>query len=345
MKNLRHVSLPELQQLFIDWSEPKFRAAQVYDWLWKKHAASIEEMSNLPKQLREKLEQSFFIPKVQIYNSQHSNDGTIKSGLLLEDKRVVEGVLIPTEKRMTACVSCQVGCSLNCSFCATGFMERSRNLTYDEIIDEVTLLDQQAQQAYGRGLSNIVFMGMGEALSNFETFLNSLEIFMHEDIYNIGGRRITVSTAGVVPSIERLLKEKLNIGLAISLNSYSNELRDQLMPINKKYPIESIVAIARRYAAETGRTVTFEYVVIDGKTNTPEALQEIHRYCGGFDCKINLIPLNPSTGSALAGPEDDSLQKFADALERKGITATIRKSRGQDIWGACGQLAGKRIFK
>lgn len=345
MERFKNIPLNEIADRVLAIGEKKFRANQIINWVYNKRVSTFDEMRNLSSELKEKLKKNFILAKLNVNAVIESKYGdAVKFGFETTDgDYIIESVLLIDGDRRTICLSSQLGCGLGCVFCETGKMGLIRNLTQEEIVGQFIGVNDYLVSKGDKPVTNIVFMGMGEALSNFENFLNSLAIFMHEDIYNIGGRRITVSTSGVVPSIERLLKEKLNIGLAISLNSYSNELRDQLMPINKKYPIEIVVAMARRYAAETGRTVTFEYVVIDGKTNTPEALQAIQKYCGGFDCKINLIPLNPSTGSKFAGPEDESLQLFADALERKGITATIRKSRGQDIWGACGQLAGKSL--
>lgn len=347
MERFKNIPLHDLADRIMAIGEKRFRAQQIIDWVYDKRVTSFDEMRNISGELKEKLKRNFILAKLNVNTVIESKYGdAVKFGFeTIDGEYIIESVLLIDGDRRTICISSQLGCGLGCVFCETGKMGLIRNLTLEEMVGQFIGINDFLVLKGDKPITNIVFMGMGEALSNFETFLNTLEIFMHEDIYNIGGRRITVSTAGVVPSIERLLKEKLNIGLAISLNSYSNELRNELMPINKKYPIESIMAIARRYAAETGRTVTFEYVVIDGKTNTPEALQAIHKYCGGFDCKINLIPLNPSTGSSLSGPGDTSLEMFADALGRKGITATIRKSRGQDIWGACGQLAGKRIIR
>jgi 23S rRNA (adenine2503-C2)-methyltransferase len=345
MERFKNIPLHEITSRVVAIGEQKFRAQQIVSWVYDKRVNTFDEMRNISGELKEKLKQNFVLAKLKVNTVIESKFGdAVKFGFeTVEGDYIIESVLLIDGDRRTICLSSQLGCGLGCVFCETGKMGLIRNLTQEEIVGQFIGVNDYLASKGDKSVTNIVFMGMGEALSNFDAFLKSLAIFMNEDIYNIGGRRITVSTAGVVPSVERLLKEKLNIGLAISLNSYSNELRDRLMPINKKYPIESVVAIARRYSAETGRTVTFEYVVIDGKTNTPEALQAIQKYCGGLDCKINLIPLNPSTGSTLSVPEDAGLEKFAEALERKGITVTIRKSRGQDIWGACGQLAGKRI--
>jgi len=341
----KNIPLNELTKTIESLGEKKFRAEQIKKWVYQKRINDFSEMNNMPKALREKLSENYAVDKLVIHTILESKHGdAVKFGFqCIESGHLMESVLLIDGDRRTACISSQLGCGLGCVFCETGKMGFLRNLTQDEIVGQFLGINDYLESRNDHLITNIVFMGMGEALSNFDNFLGALAVFMDEDIYNIGGRRITVSTAGVVPSVERLLKEKLNIGLAISLNSYSNEIRDTLMPINRKYPIESLVEIAKKYYAVTGRPVTFEYVVIDGKTNTAEALNAISAYLGGFPCKVNLIPLNPSSGSMLCGPTDMSLEKFYEELLCRGITATIRKSRGQDIWGACGQLAGKKL--
>ncbi|RYZ43615.1 MAG: radical SAM protein, partial [Sphingobacteriales bacterium] len=224
MKNLRHIPLTEIEQLMSEWGEPRFRAAQIHDWIWKKHASSIEEMSNLSKDLRNKLiESAYRIPKVSIDHSQFSNDGTVKSRLKLHDNQFIEGVLIPTEKRMTACVSSQVGCSLSCKFCATGYLKRSRNLDFDEIVDEVTLLNEQAETHFNKHLSNIVFMGMGEPLLNYKNVLKAIERITAPDGLGMSPRRITVSTAGVAKMIRQLGDDEVKFKLALSLHAANDK--------------------------------------------------------------------------------------------------------------------------
>lgn len=341
-KNITPSALPSrIEEL----GEPKFRAKQIFKWVYQKRVGSFGEMNNMPKTLRERLSGLFTLQKMEPLFIKESKFGdAVKFGFsLVESPHLVESVLLYDDDRRTACLSSQLGCALGCVFCQTGKMGFIRNLTQEEIIGQLIGINDYLLSKSDKLVTNIVFMGMGEALSNFRNFLSSLQIIMHEDAFNIGGRRITVSTAGVIPSIERLMEEELNIGLAISLNAFTNEQRDRLMPVNRKYPIESLVSIAKAYFNKTGRRVTFEYVLIEGETDSLEAADSLQRFLGGFPCKINLIPLNPSSDSVLRNTSDSNLERFSDQLHQRGLSATIRKSRGQDIWGACGQLSGRRI--
>jgi 23S rRNA (adenine2503-C2)-methyltransferase len=343
--HLKNYSLSELASVMLGLGEKKFRAQQIKQWIYHKRIDNFEQMNNIPKNLRDTLDEKFTIEKMaplQVLESQYGD--AVKFGFgCIESSHLVESVLLIEGDRRTACISSQLGCGLGCVFCETGKMGFIRNLTQEEIIGQLIGIDDYLALKSDNLVTNIVFMGMGEALSNYENFRSSLDIIKDQQIFNIGGRRITVSTAGVVPSIERLMAEKLNIGLAISLNAYSNEQRDQLMPVNRKYPIECLIKIAEQYYNVTGRRVTFEYVIIDGQTNTPEALNSLYKYLSGFPCKLNLIPVNPSRESQMKVPTDVNLEMFANELIRRGLVVTIRKSRGQDIWGACGQLAGRVV--
>ncbi len=344
-KHLKNIPLSELQSVIIKLGEKKYRAAQIKKWLYEKRIGGFNEMVNIPIEMREKFDQSYTIEKmktIEILESQHG-DAVKFAFASIESSHVVESVLLFDGDRRTACISSQLGCGLGCVFCETGKMGLIRNLTQEEIIGQLIGINDYLSLRSDKLVTNIVFMGMGEALSNYDNFRSTLDIIMDEELLNIGGRRITVSTAGVVPSVERLMSEKLNIGLAISLNAFTNEQRDKLMPINKKYPIESLIEVAKKFYNVTGRRVTFEYVVIDGQTNTNEALDAIEMHLANFPCKINLIPINPSRDGRMKSPADENLDKFAKELSRRGITVTVRKSRGQDIWGACGQLAGRDL--
>jgi len=344
-KRLKNIPLNMLLSEIESIGEKKFRAQQIKQWLYLKRAGQFSQMRNLPAVLQQKLDSLYEIDKmvpIVILESRHGD--AVKFGFkCIESKHLIESVLLIDGDRRTACISSQIGCALGCEFCQTGKMGFVRNLTQEEIIGQFIGINDYCESRGDKTLTNIVFMGMGEALSNYDNFMGALKIIMNDELYNIGARHITVSTAGVVPSVERLMREKMTIGLAISLNSYSNELRSTLMPINRRYPIESLIEVAKKYYHETGRRVTFEYVLIDGKTNTGEALDSLVRYLGNFPCKVNLIPVNPSGGNTFRGPDDSSLEKFCNELQRRGITATVRRSRGQDISGACGQLAGKEI--
>jgi len=335
----KNLPLEQAAHLIVTAGEPAFRAKQVIKWVYQKRVDNFEGMKNISGVTREKLARLFAIDKLEVAVVHPSPRGdAVKFGFGLRDgSYIIESVLLLDGDRRTACLSSQLGCALGCTFCETGKLGLVRNLTQEEIIGQLIGIDDYCAAAGERPVTNIVFMGMGEALSNFEAFRASLAIIMHEECFNIGGRRITVSTAGVIPSIERLMREDLNIGLAISLNAYSNERRSAVMPINKKYPIEALTAIAARYFRSTGRRVTFEYIVIPGETDTDEAAQSLRRLLGSLTCKINLIPLNPTDGAAVP-PSHAEMVRFAEALHRLGLLATVRTSRGRDIGGACGQL-------
>ncbi len=339
-KNLKISSVAdEIEKM----GEKKFRATQIIKWVYQKRVDSFEMMNNMPKVLREKLSERYSLEKMEPVSAMESRDhDAFKFGFkLYESAHIVESVLLIDRKRRTACLSSQLGCGLGCVFCETGKMGMIRNLTQDEIIGQLIGINDFLESRGDKLVTNIVFMGMGEALSNFENFRSALDIIMNEDCFNIGGRRITVSTAGVIPSIEKLINENLNIGLAISLNAFSDKQRSALMPVNNKYPIAQLVEIAKEYYNKTGRRVTFEYVLIEGQNDTDEAVNALSKLLGGFPCKINLIPVNPLKSSGFKSPADGRLEIFANKLHQRGLSATLRKSRGKDIWGACGQLSAK----
>lgn len=346
MERLKNLSLEQIRLWVQDIGEPKFRAAQIIKWIYQKRVSTFDEMKNVSVTLRAELAESFSIEKMKplvILESKYRD--AVKFGfLLVESKHMVESVLLIDNDRRTACISSQLGCALGCVFCETAKMGFIRNLTQEEILGQLIGINDYLSSHGDKPVTNIVFMGMGEALSNYSNFISSLSIIMDEEAFNIGGRRITVSTAGVIPSIEKLINEGLNIGLAISLNAYTNSQRDALMPINRSYPIEQLIAIAKKYYDATGRRVTFEYVIIDGETNTKEAVDTLVKLLSGFSCKVNCIPVNPSGTSPVKIPDERSVEFFADQLNKRGITATIRKSKGRDISGACGQLAGKAVL-
>jgi 23S rRNA (adenine2503-C2)-methyltransferase len=340
MQNLRHIPLELIEQTLKDWGEPKFRAAQIHDWIWKKHASSIEEMSNLPKSLREKLTEAFYIPKVTIDHSQFSNDGTIKSRLMLHDQRAIEGVLIPTEKRMTACVSSQVGCSLSCKFCATGYLKRMRNLEFDEIVDEVTLINQQAEKHFNRHLSNIVFMGMGEPLLNYKNVMKAIERITSPDGLGMSPRRITVSTAGVAKMIRQLGDDEVKFKLALSLHAANDKKRNEIMPINESNDLESLVDALNYFYQKTGNEITFEYILFkdfnDSQKDADELVKIYRRVPADL---VNIIEYNAIDEADFSKPEESVTDKFMAYLTSKRVNARLRRSRGKDIDAACGQLA------
>lgn len=340
MKNLRQVPITEIASTIKEWGEPKFRAAQIHDWLWKKHVGSIEEMTNLSKQLRDKLHEHYYIPKVTIDHSQFSNDGTIKSRLKLHDNRFIEGVLIPTEKRMTACVSSQVGCSLSCKFCATGYLPRTRNLEFDEIVDEVTLINQQAEQHFGKHLSNIVFMGMGEPLLNYKNVLKSIERITSPDGLGMSPRRITVSTAGVAKMIKQLGDDEVRFKLALSLHAANDKKRNEIMPINESNNLKSLIEALNYFYQKTGNEITFEYILFknfnDSRADADE-LVKIYRQVPAD--LVNIIEYNSIDQADFSKPEENVTEQFMAYLEKNRVNARLRRSRGKDIDAACGQLA------
>jgi len=340
MKNLRHLSLDNLETLLAEWGEPRFRAGQIYDWIWKKGAATIADMTNLSKALRERLAADYEIPKVKIHHSQYSSDGTIKNRLQLHDGNYVESVLIPTPKRMTVCVSSQVGCSLSCKFCATGYLPRKRNLDFDEIVDEVTLVQQQAMEHYGKPLTNIVFMGMGEPLLNYKPMLKAIERITSPDGLGMSPRRITVSTAGVAKMIRQLGDDEVRFKLALSLHAATDEKRNEIMPINETNNLKELVEALNYFYQKTGNEITFEYILFKGFNDSlkdADDLVKIYRQVPAD--LVNIIEYNPIDAADFEKPEETDVTKFMQYLESKKVNAHLRRSRGKDIDAACGQLA------
>lgn len=342
MKNIRNSSLQDLETLLVEWGEPKFRAKQVYEWIWQKHAGSIDEMTNLPKSLREKLSADFHIPKVKIHHSQFSSDGTIKNRLQLHDGHFVESVLIPTEKRLTVCVSSQVGCSLACKFCATGFLPRKRNMDFDEIVDEVTLANQQALEHYGKGITNIVFMGMGEPLLNYSNVLKAINKITAPapDGLGMSPRRITVSTAGISKMIRKLGDDEVRFKLALSLHAANDRKRDEIMPINETSNLDELVDSLNYFYQKTKNEITFEYILFnnfnDSQTDADELVKLYRRVPVDL---VNIIEYNPIEKADFSKPDEDTTDNFMAYLESKRVNARLRRSRGKDIDAACGQLA------
>ena len=339
--DIRSLSLSALQENFIGMGEKNFRAKQVYEWLWKKSSFSFDEMSNLSLELRQKLNENFVINNVKIYSSQFSADKTIKNSFILHDTHLIEGVLIPTPGRMTACVSSQVGCSLTCKFCATGYMERKRNLNADEIYDQVVLIDKQARENYGVPLSNIVYMGMGEPLLNYKNVMESIEKITSEDGLNMAAKRITVSTAGIAKMIKKLGDDNVKFNLALSLHAANDEKRNTIMPINEQNSLRSLAEALKYYYAKTKNPVTYEYIVFDGVNDNIQDAVELARFCKHLPCKVNIIEYNPISFASYINAGEDKIEAFADYLKKQDITTNLRRSRGKDIDAACGQLAIK----
>ncbi|MDB5129624.1 23S rRNA (adenine(2503)-C(2))-methyltransferase RlmN [Mucilaginibacter sp.] len=337
--DIRSLSLEALQQHFISIDEKSFRAKQVYEWLWEKSCISFDEMSNISKELRTKLGEKFIINNVKINTSQISADKTIKNSFILHDTHLIEGVLIPTTDRMTACVSSQVGCSLTCKFCATGYMDRKRNLNPDEIYDQVVLIDKQAREHYGIPLSNIVYMGMGEPLLNYANVMKSIERITAEDGLNMSPKRITVSTAGIAKMIRKLGDDQVKFNLALSLHAANDEKRNAIMPINEQNSLQALAEALKYYYAKTKNAVTYEYIIFDGVNDNIQDAIELARFCKHLPCKVNIIEYNPISMANFINAGEDKVEAFADYLRSQGINTNLRRSRGKDIDAACGQLA------
>ncbi|MCE4217649.1 23S rRNA (adenine(2503)-C(2))-methyltransferase RlmN [Pseudarcicella sp. GAP-15] len=339
---IRNLSFDQLKAEMLAAGEPAFRAKQVYEWIWKKAARSFDAMGNVPKTTREWLSEKFSLQIVTTAEAQYSSDRTIKSSFQLHDNNLVEGVLIPTRERVTACVSSQVGCSLTCSFCATGYMDRKRNLESFEIYDQVVLIRDQAQEKYGQALTNIVYMGMGEPLLNYANVLKSIEQITSPEGLGMSPRRITVSTAGIAKMIQKLGDDQVKFNLALSLHAANDTKRNQIMPINESNTLQVLKAALLYFFEKTGNEITLEYIVFNKFNDTLEDARELYEFAKGIPCKINLIEYNPIAQSSFVNAEADAIAKFSAFLESKRMIVNIRRSRGRDIDAACGQLAGKK---
>jgi 23S rRNA (adenine2503-C2)-methyltransferase len=340
--NIRQLSKEELEQYFREMGEKAFRAKQVYEWIWTKQARSFEDMTNLSKELRARLAENFSLPALTGDLTQHSNDGTIKSRFRTVDGHLVEGVLIPTDDRKTACVSSQIGCSLSCKFCATGYMDRKRNLEFDEIFDEVVLINQQSEATYGKKLTNIVFMGMGEPLLNYKNVLKAIEKISSPEGLGMSPRRITVSTAGVAKMIKQLGDDQVRFKLALSLHAATDAKRHEIMPINDTNDIQSLVEALNYFYQKTGNEITFEYILFkDFNDSLEDAAELVKLYRRVPADLINIIEYNPIDLALFEKPDEDKTMQFMQYLEKHRVNVRLRRSRGKDIDAACGQLANK----
>ncbi|MEY2923977.1 MAG: hypothetical protein RLZZ337_517 [Bacteroidota bacterium] len=341
MKDIRALSREELILACEQLGEKKFRANQLWEWLWQKGATTFEEMTNLSKAFREKLSQEYEIRTMHIANSQQSKDGTIKYAFRLNDGFLVEGVLIPSKDRVTACISSQVGCSLSCNFCATGFLKRERNLRADEIFDQVSLLRKEAERAYDLSLSNIVLMGMGEPLLNYTNVMEGLNKITSPDGLGMSPQRITLSTAGIAKMIKKLGDDGARFNLALSLHSANNENRSKIMPINDSNSLEDLIEAINYFYDKTGTRVTLEYCVINDINDDSIEAEELVAFARQIKCKINLIEYNPIDLAEFRASSIEKVERFAAYLEEKKLIVNVRRSRGKDIDAACGQLANK----
>lgn len=339
--DIRSLTKEELKQQFVEKGEAAFRAKQVYDWLWRKGIQNFDGMNNLSKDTREWLKQHFVIRPVVVGEFQVSSDRTIKNAFRLHDGNIVEGVLIPSTTRMTACISSQVGCSLTCKFCATGKLERLRNLNADEIFDQIVLIRNQSLSHYNIPLSNIVYMGMGEPLLNYKNVLDSIEKVTSPDGLNMSPQRITVSTAGIAKMIKKLGDDGVKFNLALSLHAANDEKRNKIMPINEQNTLAALADALRYFYAKTGTRVTYEYIVFKDFNDTLLDAKELANFCKTVPCKVNIIEYNPIDDGEFKQTTKERLDNFVKLLESKNIIVNVRRSRGKDIDAACGQLANK----
>jgi 23S rRNA (adenine2503-C2)-methyltransferase len=339
--DIRELTLEEVQALVAELGEKPYRAKQLWEWLWKKKARSWEAMSDLPKAFRAQLAERCVLRPLVLAEEQRSTDGTVKCAFRTHDGHVVEGVLIPTPTRLTACLSSQIGCSLTCTFCATGRLKRIRNLGVGEIFDQVVLIDELARKYYKEGLSNIVYMGMGEPLLNYANTLRSAERINAQDGLGMGARRITVSTAGIAKMIRKLADDDPKFSLALSLHAANDAKRSRIMPINEQNSLAELKDALRHYTRKTGRSVTFEYILLRGFNDALQDAQELVRYASDVHAKVNLIEYNPIDGGEYGRTDPEVADAFQQYVEKKGIVTRIRRSRGRDIDAACGQLANK----
>lgn len=341
-RNIRTLSLTDLEQYIGEIGDSKFRAKQIHNWIWLHQAQSIDEMTNLSKELRHKLKQDFTFTTLTTNMVQNSDDGTIKTRFKTHDGHYIEGVIIPTEERKTACVSSQIGCSLSCKFCATGYMERKRNLDFEEIFDQVAMLNKQSLEKYQTKLTNIVFMGMGEPLLNYKNVLKAIEMINSPEGLGIGSRRITVSTAGVAKQIKQLGDDGVKFKLAVSLHAANDKKRNEIMPINESNNLATLVDALNYFYKKTGSKVTFEYILFNNFNDSIADADELIKIYRQVPADlINIIEYNPIDAARYTKPNEQTTDEFMLHLQKNRVNVRLRRSRGKDIDAACGQLANK----
>ena len=340
--NIRSLTQEELTLELVALGEKKFRSTQVFEWLWKKNAASFEDMTNLSLSLREKLDTHFFIDHITLKDQQISSDKTIKCAFAVDETKIIEGVLIPTQTRTTACISSQVGCSLACKFCATGYLKRERNLDAAEIYDQVILLNKAAQENFGRNLTNIVFMGMGEPLANLDRVLGALDVARSADGLGISPRRVTISTVGLPVAIDRLSRHAVPYNLAVSLHAPNDQLRSKLVPVNRKIGVTAVMEAADRYFEASGRRLTFEYVLLGGENDSQTCAEQLASLLRGRSAMLNVIPYNPVAGLPYRTPSGAAISRFRDVLQRHGITDLACETGDYTYDGAAAATPGRK---
>jgi 23S rRNA (adenine2503-C2)-methyltransferase len=340
-KDIRALTKDQLRDFFVENGDKAFRGNQVYEWLWNKAAHSFEDMTNISKETREMLDANFVINHIEVDAMQRSNDGTIKNAIKLHDGLIVESVLIPTEKRTTACVSSQVGCSLDCKFCATARLKRMRNLNADEIYDQVVAIDKQSRLYHNHKLTNIVFMGMGEPLMNYNNVIKAIEKITSPEGLGMSAKRITLSTSGVPKIIKKMADDEVKFNLAVSLHSAIDDVRTSIMPFNKTFPLKDLKEALEYWYEKTKRKITYEYVVWQGINDRKEDIDALVQFCNYVPSKVNLIEYNPIDDGEFQQASERALNNYISNLEMNDIVVNVRRSRGKDIDAACGQLANK----
>ena len=340
-KDIRSLTKEQLRDFFVANGDKAFRGNQVYEWLWGKAVHSFEDMTNVSKETRNMLETNFIINHIKVDTMQRSEDGTVKNAVRLHDDLIVESVLIPTETRTTACVSSQVGCSLDCNFCATARLKRMRNLNPDEIYDQVVAIDRESRLYYNRPLSNIVFMGMGEPLMNYPNVMKAIEKITSDEGLGMSPKRITVSTSGISKMIKKMADDEVKFKLAVSLHSAIEETRNRIMPFTKNFPLLELKEALEYWYKKTKSKVTYEYVVWKGINDDQKSIDALVKFCKYVPCKVNLIEYNQIDDGEFQQASNQALENYISTLEKNNIVAKVRRSRGKDIDAACGQLANK----
>ena len=340
-KDIRALTKDQLRDFFVENGDKAFRGNQVYEWLWSKTSHSFEDMTNISKETRDMLETNFVINHIEVDEMQRSKDGTIKNAIRLHDGLMVESVLIPTESRTTACVSSQVGCSLDCKFCATSRLKRMRNLNPDEIYDQVSAINQESLLYHNRKLTNVVFMGMGEPLMNYNNVIKSIEKITSPEGLGMSPKRITLSTSGVPKMIKKMADDEVKFNLAVSLHSAIDEIRTQIMPFNETFPLDDLRESLEYWYEKTERMITYEYIVWEGINDTRKDIDALVKFCNYVPCKVNIIEYNPIDDGEFQQANSRSIDDYVSVLEMNDIVVNVRRSRGKDIDAACGQLANK----
>ena len=337
--DLKRLSSPELTEFLGSFGKERYRSVQILRWLYQKGVQSFDEMTNLSKRFRQELSRVSFISSLHPVRVEQAKDGTKKFLFQLDDGNRVESVLIPDKARLTLCLSTQVGCALGCRFCLTGKLGWKRDLTTSEILNQILAVKKTLPEK--ASITNIVLMGMGEPLANYENTLKALALMVHPDAFKFSSRRITLSTVGLLPQLEQLSKEKISFCLAISLNASDEETRSYLMPVNRRYPLNKILRLCKNFPLRPRSRITFEYVLVEGINDSPQDAKRLIRILRGIPSKVNLIPLNEAPGIPFRKPSDEAVKRFQEILMEGGLTAIVRTSKGWEISAACGQLQAK----